>query len=216
MQRTLAVRAFLFVWLAFTACLLIAVLRTDQLALHRTMHPFHSVGMDAFFARFTHLADGWVPTALALALLVIKDVRSFLMMGLSCGLSAIVTQILKHWLDRDRPSMFSEELGDLHWVPGIELHHHLSFPSGHTTAAFSMCLALAVLIGGRVWGALLAVLAVLLAYSRVYLSQHFTEDILAGAAIGTLTAWGIHEWLYRSTFSQRPWLDRGLFRQRNQ
>jgi len=45
----------------------------------------------------------------------------------------------------------------------------------------------------------------------VYLSQHFTEDILVGAAIGTVTALVVYQWLYRSAFSERSFLDRRLF-----
>ena len=57
----------------------------------------------------------------------------------------------------------------------------------------------------------LVTLAGLLAFSRVYLSQHFTEDILAGAVIGTVTAWAVYRWLYISAFSERPFLERSIF-----
>lgn len=208
MQRSAAVNAFLLIWVVYTLVLATAVAFTDQMALHLLMHPFHSIGVDHFFSVLTHVADGWVPTALSLLLLLVKDVRSFLMMGLSCGLSAIVVQILKHVLAHDRPSMFKEELIGLHWVEGLELHHHLSFPSGHSTAAFSMCFAAVVLIGGRVSGLVLGCVAAVLAYSRVYLSQHFTEDILAGAGIGTITGWLVYRMLYHGAFASKEWLSK--------
>ncbi|MGV3637204.1 MAG: phosphatase PAP2 family protein [Flavobacteriales bacterium] len=206
MQDKKAINPFLLIWAVFSLLLGIAVIATDQLALHRAMHPFASGSLDLFFRWFTHVGDGLVPTALALGLLIFKDARAFLMMGLSCGLSAIVAQVLKRYFAHDRPFMYKGDLGDLHWVDGLELHHHLSFPSGHATAAFSMCYALAVLVNRRNWSLLFALVAGALAYSRVYLSQHFTEDILLGAGIGTGTAMAVHHWLYSTPFKDAPWL----------
>lgn len=108
----------------------------------------------------------------------------------------------------DRPVEFLAEMPGLNVVQGVELHHHLSFPSGHATAAFSMCMAMAVLLNRVGWAALLAVLASFIAFSRVYLSQHFTEDILAGAAIGVFSCTVSYVLLYRSKWAQRPWIDR--------
>jgi membrane-associated phospholipid phosphatase len=218
MQRRRAIQWFIAVFLVFAIPAGIAATTMDRFELHRVMHPFHSAGWDRFFRWGTHLADGLVPTALALLLLLYKDLRSFLLLGLGAGLSAIVTQSLKRgpFADEDRPSMFKESLGDLHWVLDLELHHHNSFPSGHATAAVSMCLALAILIGRPQWGAVLAFVAVVLAYSRVYLSQHFTADIVAGGAIGLVVTLGVYHVLYKSRFSEKPWLDRRLWRVQNQ
>jgi membrane-associated phospholipid phosphatase len=182
------------------------------------MHPFHSAGWDRFFRWGTHLADGLVPTALALLLLLYKDLRSFLMLGLSCASSALVTQSLKHgpFAHEDRPFMFKEALGDLNWIADLDLYHHNSFPSGHATAAVSMCLALAILIGHPQWGAVLAFVSIVLAYSRVYLSQHFTADILAGGVIAVVVTMGVYHLLYESAFSKKKWLDRRVWRVQNQ
>lgn len=198
--------------------MLVLLLSTEKLALHAAINSHHTAWADAFFRVFTHLADGWVPTAVALLLLLVKDLRSFLMVGLSCGVSAIAVQSLKRsaFADMDRPAMFREMLGGMDWVQGIEQHHHFSFPSGHSTAAFSMCLALAVVAGRRSWAVPFALLASLLAFSRVYLSQHFMQDILAGSALGTVTAVAVHHVLYRSAFAGRPWVTRRLLRRQNQ
>lgn len=201
-----SVHPFLFTWGLYTLILSVAVAGTDQLDLHREMHPYTSGAMDLFFSSVTHLADGLVPTILALILLFAVNVRAFLLVGMSCGLSAIIVQALKRVFAYDRPFMFKEQLGDMHWVEGLQLHHHLSFPSGHATAAFSMCFALAVLIDQRMWSLILALVASILAYSRVYLSQHFTEDILAGAALGTITAYLVHRMVDQDRHSTKGWL----------
>lgn len=208
------VRSFVISWLVLAAIALVLVLLTDKLALHASINSSHAPWAVGFFRYFTHLGDGLVPTVLALLLLFLKDLRSFMMMGLSCGLSAIAVQVLKRtvFADHDRPGMFRDMLVDMDWVPGIEQMNHFSFPSGHATCAFAMCLAAAVILGRRRLAIPLLVLAALLAFSRVYLSQHFTEDVLAGSALGTLTAIGVHHWLYRSRFAAKPWLARRPFR----
>lgn len=210
------VARYCITWAIMAAIALGAVLFSDKLALHAAINMHHGAGADLVLGWITHLADGLVPTAIALVLLLFGTRRSFLMIALSCGLSAIMVQVLKRWVfdDIDRPSKFREALGDMHWVDGVDLNAFYSFPSGHATAAFSMCLALAV-IHDRRWAAVpLALFAGLLAFSRVYLSQHFTEDVLAGSALGCITAALVHHWLYVSRFSQRSWLhQRGLLRQ---
>jgi len=215
MQRERSVMNFLVGGALLFLIGLLVVLNTEQLALHGSINARHLPWADIVFRYGTHLADGLVPTVLSLLLLG-KDVRSLLMMGLSCGFSAIITQFLKRQVfnGHDRPAMFRAELGEMDWVSGLELNNHFSFPSGHATTALAMCFALTVIIGKQRWSWSMVVLAALLAFSRVYLSQHFTEDILGGAAIGMVTAWAVYRWLYVSTFSHRPFLDRSIFKRK--
>ena len=60
-----------------------------------------------------------------------------------------------------------------------------SFPSGHTSAAFAATVA--VLLGRhkRV-GTVMLVLALVLAFSRLYLYVHYPTDVLCGMIIGTV------------------------------
>ncbi len=192
---------------------IIGVLRLDHLALHMAVNRFHAPWADVLFPYFTELGNGLMPATVALILLW-KSWRSFLMVGLSALFSAIVVQSLKHFVfgDIDRPSMFLAKMPGLHVVIGMDLHHHFSFPSGHSTTAFSMCAALAVVVGKPVPAALLAVLAALLAFSRVYLSQHFSEDVLAGALVGTVVTIGVYFLLYRTAWGRRTAMDRPPFR----
>ncbi len=208
------VQRFVLAWLPLLAIACAALLAVEKLELHARINCCHTGALDRFFALITHLADGLVPTALALLLLLLRDMRAFLMMGLSCSISALIAQALKHgpFAGEGRPSAHREALGAMDWVDSIDLHAMMSFPSGHSTAAFSMCLALAVIIGERRWAVPLALLAGLLAFSRVYLSQHFLLDITVGSVIGTLTALAVHHWLYRSAFSLKAWLSKRLMR----
>ncbi len=212
MRRTQSVRWFLATSGIWGALMLTAVLTMDRFELHRSMHVVDPPALDLFFRLFTHSGDGLAPTVLAVALLLFSDVRSFLMMALSCTLSAVVVQILKHgpFAGQDRPVRFKDQLGDLHWLDGLDLHAHFSFPSGHATTAFSMCFAIAVLIGRPTWAVILAMTAMVIAYSRVYLNQHFTADTLAGGTLGVAVAFTVYLLLYRGKYADRAWLERRL------
>ncbi len=210
MDRRRNVQAFSITAFALALPVAGAVWNTGQLDLHAWVNRWHASWCDAVMRTITHLADGLVPTAIAVFLLFIGTWRSFLMLGLSTGLSAIAVQLLKRqvFADHDRPVMFARDMPLLHLVDGVTMNHHFSFPSGHATCAFAMCLSFAVL-GRRVGAApAWAALAALLSFSRVYLSQHFTEDVLAGALLGTATGALVWALLYRSAWSRSPWLER--------
>lgn len=68
----------------------------------------------------------------------------------------------------------------------IATPHDYSFPSGHTIASFEA--AVALLIRDRKLGIVAMVLAVLIAFSRLYLYVHYPTDVLASVALGTLLA----------------------------
>lgn len=201
-----AVRSFLVVASIFLLPLLVAVLLTDPFVLHVRLNAFHGPVSDAVLAAVTHLADTGTSVVLVLLMLLFRW-RHFVLMGLSAGLSAALTQTVKHvfFPDRLRPSQLVEYMPGLELVPGVELLQGHSFPSGHATAAFSMGLACAVLVGRRGPAVLLAVLAALVGLSRIHLSQHFPVDVLVGAVIGTFTAYGAQRWLQGL---DGPWAER--------
>ena len=47
---------------------------------------------------------------------------------------------------------------------------------------------------------LFALTAVLIGFSRIYLSQHFFEDVFVGTIIGTVVTFLIYFWLDRYSF----------------
>lgn len=59
-----------------------------------------------------------------------------------------------------------------------------SFPSGHTIAAFEFATALT--IRAKKWGGAVFTLAVLIAFSRLYLYMHYPTDVFASMILGSL------------------------------
>ena len=82
-----------------------------------------------------------------------------------------------------------------HFVEGVDINIHLSFPSGHTTTAFAIFTMLTLFARNKNWGFVFVILAWLTGYSRCYLFQHFPEDILGGVVIGVFSSIIVYTWL---------------------
>lgn len=214
-------RSAILIFLLIAGCGLVPaavyVFTHDKLAMHAAINERHYAITDLFFRLVTHLGDGLVPTAMALYFLWRGTWRAFMMVGTSAALSAIVAQTLKRqfFADMDRPFLFVDRMPGIDLVQGLELHHHFSFPSGHSTAAFATALALVVLFPGQRNAFIGALTACLIGFSRIYLSQHFTVDVVGGALIGSFTALVVWWWLFESAFARKQWLDRAPFRKAN-
>lgn len=110
----------------------------------------------------------------------------FLLLGLATFLgSGAVTQILKHMFKENRPKGYFDSLQDFHLLEGVKLYSSLSFPSGHTTAGFSIFIFLSLITKYKPLGLLFFLLALSVGLSRAYLVQHFFIDIYFGSLIGT-------------------------------
>ena len=149
---------------------------------------------DTFFKYITEIG-GNIPFVVAVVFLFVRFGYSYFLLISQLAVTVVV-QPIKHILNVPRPKVFfAENFPDvvLHQVGGVDLHSTLSFPSGHTASAFAFLLVLSF-ICTRNWASVMfLLLAVLFSYSRIYLSQHFAEDVFAGSLIGvaatTLTYW---------------------------
>ena len=178
-------RPFLIPYAFFVICGAILIAVNTKAATHLEFNSFHSHFFDYFFSYFTRLGDGYTLVIVVIILLTVKF-RYALIVGLANIIAAIITQALKHTLFSNvvRPKKFFEGLHDIYLVPGIDNHLFYSFPSGHSSCAFSLYFALALLVENKLLKFALFIIALLAGYSRIYLSQHFFEDVYAGSLIG--------------------------------
>lgn len=97
--------------------------------------------------------------------------------AVSLAISFILGFLLKKVLSRPRPYV---AMADTNAIDKIWRDY--SFPSGHTTASFSLAINYAMFY--TQFAIPLALVAILVGISRIYLGHHYPSDILAGAALG--------------------------------
>ena len=91
--------------------------------------------------------------------------------------------ILKNLVARTRPFDLGNAVVSRNRLL-IEAPTDYSFPSGHTLASFEA--ATAIYKDHTLYGFAAFVLALLIAFSRIYLQVHYPSDVLGGAILGFL------------------------------
>ena len=154
------------------------------------VHTLYELG-GAFFTPFfefvSFLGDGGIfLIVLSIIFMLFKKTRRYgAAILLSIGIGALITNLwLKPWICRPRPytnegSIFHE----LWLVMGQHSESDKSFPSGHTTAAFSAMTAV-FLVGNRRISWTAFIFGILMGISRIYLAVHYASDVLGGLVVG--------------------------------
>lgn len=142
----------------------------------------HNPILDKIMIVITNLGDaGLIWIGVAIILLFMKNTRkcgALMLVSMLVGL-IVGNGILKNLIARERPCWLDRSIPLL-----IPEPHDYSFPSGHTLASFEA--AVMIYLHNKKWGIFSFVIAVLIAFSRMYLFVHFPTDVLCGAALGTL------------------------------
>jgi len=169
----------------------VVLLCFDKETIHLAVNRWNGVGRDFFFYHLTFLGDGLF-ALLVMIVAVFFRFRYAIALAIAYLSSALIVQVLKHLVFSEimRPVRYFRDTGiELHLVEGVSQHAYLSFPSGHSASALAVFVVLALLVKSR-WIALtLLITGFAIAFSRVYLSQHFMADIFVGALIGCIAAY---------------------------
>ena len=151
----------------------------------------HSEAFDLFFSFWTKMGEEW-PFIIAGIFMVFYQVRHAMYMMLLGGMTMLVSFILKLFFAHPRPAKFFSDQGiyqELNKVEFIQVSHGFtSFPSGHTMAAFAIFTFLACNTRSAVLKLILLGSAILVAVSRMYLLQHFLQDVCLGSVCGIVIA----------------------------
>ena len=165
---------------------------------------------DQFFKFNTLLGDGWMTIVVVCGMLFFKY-RYAVLMTLAYAYSSMAVQILKILFNAPRPVKFFENITPIRTIDGYAMHEWNSFPSGHTASAFTLAVVLSYILSYKYSHWILIPLAVLTAFSRVYLAQHFMEDIIAGSLIAVIMTLQLIYWLEHTEWYHSKKLDGRLF-----
>lgn len=158
-----------------------------QFSISIFINSLHSSLADGFMMYTTYAGDGFFLVIIGVIIVLVN--RKLWLVTLLCLLiPSLLTQVLKHSLfaDSHRPAVLMANIPGLHFVDGVFMNQYNSFPSGHTTAAFSLYTLLALLQRSAKTGWIWVCIAAMVAISRVYLLQHFWADIMAGSILAVL------------------------------
>ncbi len=144
--------------------------------------------LDGFFLFFTNTAP-YISGIIPLGFIVwgfFQRERSYkitgVMIGASYLLSVLISNGIKLFVTRPRPfTTYS-------FIEKLSTGGSSSFPSGHTSDAFSVAMAVCLLFPRKQVVIPIMIWAVLVGYSRMDLGVHYPSDVLGGAVIGMISA----------------------------
>ncbi len=168
----------------------------------------------SIFKFFSWCGETWIWIIVGLAALFWR--YRFTLMIATMGLIMPLVFVLKDQVGSDRPITYFLNQGmkdAVVTIPEVRLNTgQTSFPSGHTMSAFGLFSLLTLIAGPqqKKRALLLALLAITVGVSRIFLVQHFLVDVLAGAFLGMAVS-GFVWWLNGLDYFQgKTWMDGSL------
>lgn len=163
--------------------------QNPDIRLLRQIHVQRNVHLDGTFKTITNSVR---PMSIATTIIVLgtglmekdKNIQQKgIMIGASFVVAAAVSTTLKYTIDRPRPFVTYPDIQKV--GPGGSP----SFPSGHTSEAFAMATSLSLAFPKWYVIAPAYAYASAAGYSRMHLGAHYPSDVLAGAVLGTGSAY---------------------------
>jgi membrane-associated phospholipid phosphatase len=162
-----------------------------------------TIGYSKFISNTTTYVSFGVPVIMGAVALLDKDddlLKNAIYIGVSIGVGGVLTQALKYGINRPRPHVTYPD------IIAYESFTDLSFPSGHTSLAFSTATALClkypkwyVIVPSALW-------ACSVGYSRMNLGEHYPSDVVAGAILGAGSAYvtyQINNWFWKKNQNKK-------------
>lgn len=209
---------FLWPYLLIVLALILIKITFSKKEIYFYINSLHFSFGDYCFPKITELGSSNFAIIIVLFLVLFINYRSAFLLGGAYLFTAAVNFPLKYIFHAARPYVYFEDMhSHMYFVPGVDvLANYYSFPSGHTVCAFTGAIVASYLSKNKYWSFLFLVLALLVGYSRMYMSEHFFEDVFAGSIVGTtLTI----VWLYtaqRFSFIEKKSWERSLLKKKGQ
>lgn len=175
-------------WVIFGALLQLFYTQTELMF---WMNRHHNSLLDTFFRYVTLFGEDYTWLLLLLYFVFvnyfqgIKKSNEIKMLVILWLAKVFLSVSLKNIFNLPRPIEVYQNTGqEIHLVNGVEIAHWQSFPSGHTMTAFAFACFILLYLKQKKLAIIALFLAILVAYSRMYLFQHFPRDVFAGGILG--------------------------------
>ena len=150
--------------------------------------------LDLLLSTVTHLGSIIFWLLIFFAAIFKKEKKLYVPMFFAFLINVIFLTILKDFIGRPRP------YETLDGVNTLDTENTGGFPSGHASNAFLGATLLADIY--KKFAAPLYILAVVVAFSRIYVGMHYPTDVLAGAIEGFVLAKLILQWKFIQKFQK--------------
>lgn len=176
---TVVILTFLFLSQSYSN-----LLKTFDLKIIGLIQSLENKYLTIFYQMITNIADTYQSIVITVLLVIFlytkKYNREALFLAITMSICGIAMPLLKNIFRRERPNFYRL----------IEISGY-SFPSGHTTAATTMYLTLAIIVLSNtkklnkyfVFG-IAALGIIIIGTSRIYLGVHYPTDVMAGICLG--------------------------------
>jgi len=188
-------KAFFIPYFLFLLAGGIVLLVFSKTEIHLDINRYHSSAANIIFSNLTSLGLGAtiIPVLLILAFIrfryMIISITGFV-------IAFTLNDTLKAILHTPRPiTVFAELHQSLYLVANVEMFSWNGLPSGHTATAFCMFCLLAFYTKNNFWKFSCFLIAFFIGYSRMYLSEHFLQDVYLGSIIGVVAALVAYLWV---------------------
>lgn len=145
---------------------------------------WHTPAGDVIMPVITSLGNAGIIWIILLVVLLIQRKKSGVILLAALLIEVVLCNgIVKNLVARTRPYDVNTAVKLLAAKP-----HDYSFPSGHTAASFTSVAALYWAGEKKLWKITL-VLAIAIAFSRLYLYMHYPTDVLGGIFLGVFSGY---------------------------
>jgi membrane-associated phospholipid phosphatase len=167
---------------------------------------FHSLKNTSYYKLFAIITEfgesQWYLAGGLLLFIVFRNKNRFrsysaLFLFSSVAASGLIADLVKYISGRARPKLyFNKQLYGFdffHWE-----HAWTSFPSGHSATALSVAIVVATLYPR--WRFAAFFVSILIAFSRIFLAQHYISDVIAGSFLGIVSTLLLYNLYFKPKF----------------
>lgn len=179
-RKVILVSGLLIFFVVLTILVVLGVTKGFDDSVYSLVRSLESGFFDKYFLTVTKLGNESVVIILAFIIFLLVRRNDKLLVLLTCLLSVISNQLIKHIIMRDRPSVYR-----------MIKQGGFSYPSGHSMIAVALYGILIYLVFKYIknkylkygLSTLLVLLILSIGISRIYVGVHFASDVVGGFSL---------------------------------
>ena len=179
-RKVILVSGLLIFFVVLTILVVLGVTKGFDDSVYSLVRSLESGYFDKYFLTVTKLGNESVVIILAFIIFLLVRRNDKLLVLLTCLLSVISNQLIKHIIMRDRPSVYR-----------MIKQGGFSYPSGHSMIAVALYGILIYLVFKYIknkylkygLSTLLVLLILSIGISRIYVGVHFASDVVGGFSL---------------------------------